>query len=111
LPYIDWSGNGLRIRDFPGFVIFRKAAMPSDAIDSDRRTRAARLEARVTTDQKAPLQRAATLSGRTVSFEFPLRFDDRGSLTELQATQRIGCTHQRNASPALESGWGRGAHP
>ena len=41
--------------------------MPNAAIDTEVKTRAARLEARVTMDQKALLQRAATLSGRTLS--------------------------------------------
>jgi uncharacterized protein (DUF1778 family) len=41
--------------------------MPNDAIDTEVKTRAARLEARVTVDQKALLQQAATLSGRTLS--------------------------------------------
>ena len=43
---------------------------PSEATmltETDTKTRAARLEARVTTDQKALLQQAATLSGRTLS--------------------------------------------
>jgi uncharacterized protein (DUF1778 family) len=35
--------------------------------ETDVKTRAARLEARVTTGQKALLQQAATLSGRTLS--------------------------------------------
>jgi uncharacterized protein (DUF1778 family) len=35
--------------------------------ETDAKTRAARLEARVTTGQKALLQQAATLSGRTLS--------------------------------------------
>jgi len=35
--------------------------------ETGTKTRAARLEARVTTDQKALLQQAATLSGRTLS--------------------------------------------
>jgi uncharacterized protein (DUF1778 family) len=35
--------------------------------ETDAKTRAARLEARVTTDQKALLQQAAALSGRTLS--------------------------------------------
>ncbi|MGZ5778375.1 MAG: type II toxin-antitoxin system TacA family antitoxin [Croceibacterium sp.] len=41
--------------------------MLNDAIDTDTKARAARLEARVTVDQKALLQQAATLSGRTLS--------------------------------------------
>ena len=35
--------------------------------ETEAKTRAARLEARVTTDQKALLQQAAALSGRTLS--------------------------------------------
>lgn len=45
--------------------------MPTEMTENDARTRAARLEARMTTDQKALLQRAAALSGRTLS-EFVL---------------------------------------
>jgi uncharacterized protein (DUF1778 family) len=41
--------------------------MLNDALDTEVKTRAARLEARVTPDQKALLQQAATLSGRTLS--------------------------------------------
>jgi len=41
--------------------------MLSDTNDTDTKTRAARLEARMTLDQKALLQQAATLSGRTLS--------------------------------------------
>ena len=41
--------------------------MLTETTDSDAKTRAARLEARMTTDQKALLQHAATLSGRTLS--------------------------------------------
>lgn len=41
--------------------------MLSNTIEPDTKTRAARLEARVTMDQKALLQQAATLSGRTLS--------------------------------------------
>lgn len=45
--------------------------MPTETIETDAKTRAARLEARITTDQKAMLQHAAALSGRTLS-EFVL---------------------------------------
>jgi uncharacterized protein (DUF1778 family) len=41
--------------------------MLNDALDTEVKTRAARLEARVTPAQKALLQQAATLSGRTLS--------------------------------------------
>lgn len=41
--------------------------MPTETTGIDPKTRAARLEARITTDQKALLQHAATLSGRTLS--------------------------------------------
>jgi uncharacterized protein (DUF1778 family) len=41
--------------------------MLTDTTDTEAKTRAARLEARITTDQKALLQHAATLSGRTLS--------------------------------------------
>ena len=45
--------------------------MPTETTETDASTRAARLEARMTTAQKALLQHAATLSGRTLS-EFVL---------------------------------------
>lgn len=45
--------------------------MLTETIETDAKTRAARLEARMTTDQKALLQHAAALSGRTLS-EFVL---------------------------------------
>ena len=45
----------------------REAAVLTETTDTDPKTRAARLEARMTTDQKALLQHAAALSGRTLS--------------------------------------------
>ncbi len=45
--------------------------MPTETIETDAKIRAARLEARMTTDQKTLLQHAAALSGRTLS-EFVL---------------------------------------
>ncbi len=45
--------------------------MLTETTETDAKTRAARLEARMTTEQKALLQRAAALSGRTLS-EFVL---------------------------------------
>ena len=45
--------------------------MLTQTTETDAKTRAARLEARMTTDQKALLQHAAALSGRTLS-EFVL---------------------------------------
>lgn len=45
--------------------------MLTETTETDAKTRAARLEARMTTDQKALLQHAAALSGRTLS-EFVL---------------------------------------
>ena len=41
--------------------------MLKETTEPDTKTRGARLEARVTTDQKARLQHAAALSGRTLS--------------------------------------------
>lgn len=41
--------------------------MPTDTTESDAKTRAARMEARMTTAQKSLLQHAAVLSGRTLS--------------------------------------------
>ena len=41
--------------------------MLTETTGTDAKTRAARLEARMTTDQKALLQHAAALSGRTLS--------------------------------------------
>ena len=48
-------------------LTLREAAMLAETTDTDAKTRAARLEARMTTDQKALLQHAAALSGRTLS--------------------------------------------
>lgn len=41
--------------------------MPSNPIETADRSRGARLEARISADQKTLLQRAAALSGRTLS--------------------------------------------
>jgi uncharacterized protein (DUF1778 family) len=62
--------------------------MPTETIETDANTRAARMEARMTADQKALLQRAATLSGRTLS-EFVLASAQEAAAKVIQEHETI----------------------
>jgi len=62
--------------------------MLTDTNETDAKTRAARLEARMTTDQKALLQHAAALSGRTLS-EFVLASAQEAAAKVIQEHETI----------------------
>jgi uncharacterized protein (DUF1778 family) len=62
--------------------------MLTETTETDAKTRAARLEARTTTDQKALLQRAAALSGRTLS-EFVLASAQEAAAKVIQEHETI----------------------
>jgi len=59
-----------------------------ETTETDAKTRAARLEARMTTDQKALLQHAAALSGRTLS-EFVLASAQEAAAKVIQEHETI----------------------
>jgi uncharacterized protein (DUF1778 family) len=62
--------------------------MLTETTETDAKTRAARLEARMTTDQKALLQHAAALSGRTLS-EFVLASAQEAAAKVIQEHETI----------------------
>lgn len=62
--------------------------MPTETIEIDAKTRAARLEARMTMDQKALLQHAAALSGRSLS-EFVLASAQEAAAKVIQEHEAI----------------------
>ncbi len=62
--------------------------MPTDTTESDTKTRAARMEARMTTAQKALLQHAAALSDRTLS-EFVLASAQEAAAKVIQEHETI----------------------
>lgn len=62
--------------------------MPTETIETHANTRAARMEARMTADQKALLQRAAALSGRTLS-EFVLASAQEAAAKVIQEHETI----------------------
>ena len=62
--------------------------MLTETIETDDKLRAARLEARMTTDQKALLQHAAALSGRTLS-EFVLASAQEAAVKVIQEHETI----------------------
>ena len=62
--------------------------MLTETTETDAKTRTARLEARMTTDQKALLQRAAALSGRTLS-EFVLASAQEAAAKVIQEHETI----------------------
>ncbi len=62
--------------------------MPPQATETDAKTRDARLEARMTTAQKALLQQAAALSGRTLS-EFVLASAQEAAAKVIQEHEAI----------------------
>ena len=62
--------------------------MLTETTETDAKIRAARLEARMTTDQKALLQHAAALSGRTLS-EFVLASAQEAAARVIQEHETI----------------------
>jgi uncharacterized protein (DUF1778 family) len=62
--------------------------MLTETTETDAKTRAARLEARMTTDQKALLQHAAALSGRSLS-EFVLASAQEAAAKVIQEHETI----------------------
>jgi uncharacterized protein (DUF1778 family) len=62
--------------------------MLTETTDTPEKSRAARLEARVTTDQKALLQHAAALSGRTLS-EFVIASAEEAAAKLIQERETI----------------------
>ena len=67
--------------------------MLTDTTETKAKARAARLEARVTTDQKALLQHAATLSGRTLS-EFVVASAQEAAAKLIQEHETIRLTRK-----------------
>lgn len=62
--------------------------MLTETIETDAKTRAARFETRMTTDQKSLLQHAAALSGRTLS-EFVLASAQEAAAKVIQEHETI----------------------
>ncbi len=71
--------------------------MLTETTDIPEKSRVARLEARVTTDQKALLQHAATLSGRTLS-EFVVASAEEAAARLIQERETIRLTRKEQVA-------------
>jgi len=87
LPYIEFTGEVTGNRSWGTTML----------TEADAKTRAARLEARMTTDQKALLQQAATLSGRTLS-EFVLASAQEAAAKVIEQHETIRLTRNEQVA-------------